>query len=65
MKWKEKKNVASNIGVTEQLILKKRIIKLISIFTPHAQREWGKVIGCGVHIYIYMFVDEKNISIVL
>ena len=30
-----------------------------SIFTPHAQRERGKVIGCGVHIY--MFVDEKNI----
>ena len=31
-------------------------------FTPHAQREWGKVIGCGVHIYIYiyMFVDEKK-----
>ena len=23
------------------------------IFTPHAQRERGKVIGCGVHIYIY------------
>ena len=33
---------------------------LVSIlFTPHAQRERGKVIGCGVHIYIYMFVDEK------
>ena len=30
--------------------------------TPHAQRERGKVIGCGVHIiYSYMFVDEKNI----
>ena len=29
--------------------------------TPHAQRERGKVIGCGVHLYIYMFVDEKNI----
>ena len=31
----------------------------ISIFTPHTQRERGKVIGCGVHIY--MFVNEKNI----
>ena len=31
------------------------------IFTPHAQRERGKVIDRGVHIYIYMFVDEKNI----
>ena len=31
------------------------------IVTPHTQRERGKVIGCGVHIYIYMFVNEKNI----
>ena len=31
------------------------------IFTPHAQRERGKVIDRGVHIYIYMFVNEKNI----
>ena len=23
------------------------------VVTPHAQRERGKVIGCGVHIYIY------------
>ena len=30
---------------------------LSGIFTPHAQRERGKVIGCGVH----MFVNEKNI----
>ena len=22
------------------------------VITPHAQRERGKVIGCGVHIYI-------------
>ena len=29
------------------------------IFTPHAQRERGKVIGRGVHIY--MSVDEKKI----
>ena len=28
-------------------------------FTPHAQRKHGKVIGVGVHIYVYMFVDEK------
>ena len=32
-----------------------------SFITPHAQREWGKVIGVGVHTYIYigMFVDKK------
>ena len=29
------------------------------LITPQAQRERGKVIGCGVHIY-YMFVDEKK-----
>ena len=31
------------------------------LITPHAQRERGKVIGRGVHIYIYMSVVEKNI----
>ena len=30
---------------------------LPAFITPHAQRERGKVIGCGVH----MFVNEKNI----
>ena len=43
--------------------------KLVGIFTPHAQRERGKVIGRGVHIiyiiyiyiYIYMSVVEKKI----
>ena len=29
----------------------------VAVFTPHAQRERGKVIGYGVH----MFVNEKNI----
>ena len=31
------------------------------VVTPHAQLERGKVIDRGVHIYIYMSVDEKNI----
>ena len=33
------------------------------IITPHAQRERGKVIGRGVHIYIYIYVSvvEKKI----
>ena len=30
------------------------------LITPHAQREWGKVIGLGVVVYIYMFVVKKN-----
>ena len=38
----------------------KKLMKMIIIIiiTPHAQRERGKVIGCDVHIY--MFVDEKK-----
>ena len=28
----------------------------LSIFTPHAQRERGKVIGRGVHIYIAIYI---------
>ena len=39
--------------------------KLISaLFTPHAQREQGKVIDSGVHIYIYIYVcgRKKNLN---
>ena len=37
-------------------------LTVAAVFTPHAQRERGKVIDRGVHIYIYiMSVDEKNI----
>ena len=32
------------------------------IVTPHAQHERGKVIGVGVHICVYMFVDQKIIE---
>ena len=37
---------------------------LVSIFTPHAQRERGKVISRGVHIYIYIYVcgRKKNLN---
>ena len=31
------------------------------VVTPHAQRERGKVIGCGVHIYIYLW-SKKNLN---
>ena len=30
------------------------------VFTPHAQRERGKVIGRGVHIYIYIYVCGRK-----
>ena len=33
---------------------------IVLFFTPHAQRERGKVIG-SVHLLYYMFVVEKNI----
>ena len=26
------------------------------LITPHAQRKRGKVIDCGVHIYIYIYI---------
>ena len=29
---------------------------LLYFITPHAQRERGKVIGRGVHIYIYIYI---------
>ena len=32
---------------------------LIVVFTPHAQRERGKVIGRGVHIYICLWSEKK------
>ena len=35
-------------------------VSLLFIITPHAQCERGKVIDCGVHIYIYMSVVEKK-----
>ena len=34
----------------------KLLVSLHIIFTPHAQRERGKVIGRGVHIYIYIYI---------
>ena len=30
------------------------------LVTPHAQRERGKVIGCGVHIYIHICLWTKK-----
>ena len=35
------------------------------LITPHAQREWGKVIGVGVLIYIYIYIclwTKKNLN---
>ena len=34
----------------------------MTIITPHAQRERGKVIGRGVHIYIYVCGRKKNLN---
>ena len=31
-------------------------MSLCSVITPHAQRERGKVISRGVHIYIYIYI---------
>ena len=32
------------------------MIELLLLVTPHAQRERGKVIDLGVHIYIYIYI---------
>ena len=31
-------------------------VDTFELVTPHAQRERGKVIDRGVHIYIYMYI---------
>ena len=36
--------------------------RTLPIITPHAQRERGKVIGRGVHIYIYVCGRKKNLN---
>ena len=39
------------------------VFLIFFIITPHAQRERGKVIGRGVHIYIYICLwSEKKIE---
>ena len=38
------------------------------LITPHAQRERGKVIDRGVHIYIYIYIclwSKKNLNCTL
>ena len=37
-----------------------RVLHMRGLFTPHAQRERGKVIGRGVHIYICLWSKKKN-----
>ena len=38
------------------------VIELLLLVTPHAQRERGKVIDRGVHIYIYVCSQKKNLN---
>ena len=58
----------ASIGISDASVYseKTRLKKLMNIvITPHAQRERGKVIDRGVHIYIYilyMSVVEKNLN---
>ena len=45
----------NNCSITVQSLLNYYIYnRYLFIVTPHAQRERGKVIGRGVHIYIYI-----------
>ena len=43
----------------------KMTIHLHAFITPHAQRERGKVIGCDVHIYIYVYGRKKYLNRIL
>ena len=55
-------NICAVVGATLDLsVCLHQLVLHRYIFTPHAQRERGKVIGRGVHIYIYMSVVEKKI----
>ena len=51
----------SSINNSVLLYIAHLLVSRVYVFTPHVQRERGKVIDRGVHIYIYIFVDEKNI----
>ena len=37
------------------------VLIVVAVVTPHAQRERGKVISRGVHIYIYICLWSKKI----
>ena len=47
-------------GFLTQLLFRLQVVESSSLvfvlFTPHAQRERGKVIDRGVHIYIYLYI---------
>ena len=43
-------------------ILHYSVLCWVIVITPHAQRERGKVIGRGVHIYIYVCGRKKNLN---
>ena len=47
----------SDIFMTSRILFNwavwdQQVFYIVPFFNPHAQREQGKVIGCGVHIYI-------------
>ena len=46
-------------GGSKLLFLLSFIWLCVLVVTPHAQREWGKVIGRGVHIYICLWSKKK------
>ena len=65
--------VPYTLFVTEFLLfnIKKSSSILFTLITPNAQREWGKVISGGVHIYIYIYIclyvcgPQKNLNCTL
>ena len=51
-------------SVSTQATIDRDDLTFFLLFTPHAQRERGKVIDRGVHIYIYIYVcsRKKNLN---
>ena len=39
-----------------------RCYRYLHIITPQAQREWGKVIGVGVLVYIYVCGSKQYLN---
>ena len=43
------------VNITSYTVLPLEYLEYVAVITPHSQRERGKVIGVGVHVY-YMFL---------
>ena len=47
-------------GLVKGLTVPAYLQPQICVVTPYAQHKRGKLISVGVHIYMYMFVDQQK-----